>query len=54
MAKLITLSLLAALLTACASGPLSAEFGGVNAQDPRARESAMWFEWARANNGGPN
>ncbi|MDB5859531.1 MAG: hypothetical protein JWQ76_3220 [Ramlibacter sp.] len=54
MAKLITLSLLAALLTACSSFPLSAEFGGVNAKDPLARQSAQWLEWARANNGGPN
>jgi hypothetical protein len=54
MAKLITLALLAALLTACSSYPLSAEFGGVNAQDPVARASAGWLEWARANNGGPN
>jgi hypothetical protein len=54
MAKLIILSLLAALLTACSNMPLSAEFGGVNAQDPVARQSASWFEWARANNGGPN
>jgi hypothetical protein len=54
MAKLIILTLLTALLTACANYPLSAELGGVNAQDPVARESARWLEWARANNGGPN
>jgi hypothetical protein len=54
LAKLITLALLAALLTACSSYPLSAELGGVNAQDPIARENARWLDWARANNGGPN
>jgi hypothetical protein len=52
--KLTTIFLLAALLSACSSVPLSAELGGVNAQDPVARESANWLEWARANNGGPN
>jgi hypothetical protein len=51
LAKLITLSLLAALLAGCASGPLSAELGGVNAQDPVARENARWFDWSRAHNG---
>jgi hypothetical protein len=54
LAKLTTLFLLAALLSACSSVPLSAELGGVNAQDPAARQSANWLEWARANDGGPN
>ena len=53
MFKLITSSLLAALLAGCAGTPPSDQLGGRNAKDERARESASWLEWARANNGGP-
>jgi hypothetical protein len=54
MMKLMTLSLLAALLSACSGMPMSGQAGGNSGEKSYAeRMSPEWLEWARANNGGP-
>jgi hypothetical protein len=55
MMKLMTLSLLAALLSACSDMPMSSQAGKNGGGESYAtRMSPEWDEWARENNGGPN
>jgi hypothetical protein len=55
MMKLMTLSLLAVLLSACSGMPMSGHAGtDGGGESYAARMSPSWFAWARANNGGPN
>jgi hypothetical protein len=55
MMKMMTVSLLAVLLSACSGMPIFGPTGMAGGAESYAVQmSPAWDEWARENNGGPN